>query len=103
MPIFINVSELNPFVGAILPSAHAQRQQSAERAGTVRRTQEIKKNAGQQGADVFEHPVESSDAIGAVHEDDSRHDPQKKRGTKKQYEPPTDSSDEEPPRLDLTA
>lgn len=97
------MSDVNPFVSAILPSAQAQRQQSAERTNTVRRAQEMKKNSGQQGLDVFEHQVESSDGVAAVHEDDSRHDPQKKRGTKKQYTPPTDATDEEPPHLDLTA
>ena len=104
LPISIDVSELNPFIGAILPSAQAQRQQSAERAGSVRRTQELKKNSGQQGADEFEHQVESSDAIAGVHDDDTRHDPQKKRGTKKQYTKPTDASGEDDePHLDLTA
>ena len=103
MPIAVDVSDLNPFVGAILPSAQAQRQQSAERTGTVRRTQELKKNSGQQGSDVFEHQVESTDAIAGVHDEDTRHDPQKKRGTKKQYTPPSAADDEEPPHLDLTA
>ena len=103
VPISIDVSELNPFAGAILPSAQAQRQQSAERVNTVRRTQELKKNSGQQSPDVFEHQVESSDAIAGVHDEDTRHDPKKKRGTKKQFSGKKDSSDEEPPRLDLTA
>ena len=97
------MSELNPFAGAILPSAQAQRQQSSERVNQVRRTQELKKNSGQQSADVFEHQVESSDAIAGVHDDDTRHDPRKKRGTKKQYSPKNDQPGDEPPHLDLTA
>jgi hypothetical protein len=98
------VSELNPFISAILPSAQAQRQQSAERTNTVRRSQELKKNAGQHGADIFEHQVESSDAVAGVHDEDTPHDPQKKRGTKKQYTSPSAAGeDDEQPRLDLTA
>ncbi|MBC8108637.1 MAG: hypothetical protein H7Z14_18785 [Anaerolineae bacterium] len=97
------MSELNPFAGAILPSAQAQRQQSAERVNQVRRTQELKKNAGQQGADVFVHEVESTDAVAGVHDDDTRHDPRKKRGTTKQFSNTNDQPDEEPPHLDLTA
>jgi hypothetical protein len=103
VPIFIDVSDLNPFAGAILPSAQVQRQQSAERASTVRRTQELKKNAGQQGADVFEHQVESADAVAGAHDEDTRHDPKKKRGTKKQFSNKSDQPDDEAGGIDLTA
>jgi len=99
----MDVSELNPFAGAILPSAQAQRQQSSERVNQVRRTQELKKNAGQQGADVFEHQVESADTVAGVHDDDTRHDPKKKRGTKKQYTPNKATDKDEQGQLDLTA
>lgn len=99
----MDVSELNPFAGAILPSAQVQRQQSTERANQVRRTQELKKNAGQQGADIFEHQVESADAVAGVHDEDTRHDPKKKRGTKKQFSLKNGKPDDEPPHLDLTA
>ena len=75
---------------------------SGHEISVVRRGQEVKKNAGQQGADAFEHQVESADAIASVHEDDSRHDPRKKRGTKKQLSTQNDQP-EEPGNLDLTA
>ena len=41
------MTQFNPFVPAILPSAQAQRQQSAERVTQVRRAQEAQKNAAQ--------------------------------------------------------
>ncbi len=54
---------------AILPSASMQRQQAGERVGQVRRQQELQKNVGLHGKDIFEHQVESADAVAAVSDD----------------------------------
>jgi hypothetical protein len=95
------MTQFNPFVGAILPSAQAQRQQSAERITQVRRTQEAQKNAATHGNDIFEHQVESADA---VHESkgQEKKNSKEKRGTKKQAPSPPSES-ETPPRLDMKA
>jgi hypothetical protein len=90
------MTQFNPFVGAILPSAQAQRQQSAERITQVRRTQEAQKNAAQNGSDTFEHQVESADAV------QEKKNSKERRGTKKQAVPSTPDSDD-PSHLDMTA
>ncbi|CAN5690491.1 hypothetical protein BH09PLA1_BH09PLA1_19680 [soil metagenome] len=97
------MSELNPFVGAILPSAAAQRAQSAERVNQVRRGQEAKKIAGQQGSDFFEHQVESTDAVGAVHEDDAHPDQKRKPRNRRDRDESSEPTDEESRGIDLTA
>ena len=98
------MSSLNPFVPAILPSAQAQRQQSAERAGAVRRAQELRKVSTQGSAgDTFEHQVESSDAV------TESKDQERKRQRKNQHSRPAPdeqseagTDDQTPPRLDIT-
>ena len=95
------MSQVNPFVAAILPSGQAQRQQSAERITQVRRTQEAQKNAAQHGSDTFEHQVESADAV-QESKDQEKKNSRERRGTRKQAGPtPLDS--DEPPHLDMTA
>ena len=95
------MTQLNPFVGAILPSAQAQRQQSTERITQVRRMQEAQKNAATHGNDTFEHQVESADA---VHEskEQGKKESKDRRGTKKQAGPTAPDSDDQS-HLDMTA
>jgi hypothetical protein len=97
------MTQLNPFVGAILPSGQAQRQQAAERAGSVRRLQELQKNVTHAG-DAFEHQVESADALTEAK------DQERKRQRSNQHSRPTADeqhaaadTDQEPSRLDVTA
>jgi hypothetical protein len=98
------MSEVNPFAAAILPSAQSQRQQSGDRAGQVRRAQDLRK-ATLQGNDSFEHQVESSDAITPVHDEDARHDQNNKRRGKphSQQQNAGNSKPEDQASLDLTA
>ena len=99
------MSQLNPFVAATLPSAQAQRQQSAERAGSVRRAQEARKVTTQgQTSDTFEHQVESADAITEAKDQDRRRqrNPRHSRPSPEEQCDSTDR-DQEPPRLDVTA
>jgi hypothetical protein len=95
------MTQLNPFVSAILPSAQTQRQQSAERITHVRRTQEAQKNAATHGNDTFEHQVESSDAVQESKGEEKKNS-KEKRGTKKQAPRPTLDPDG-PPHLDMKA
>jgi hypothetical protein len=106
MPIFritaaFAMTQFNPFVGAILPSAQAQRQQSTERITQVRRTQEAQKNAATHGSDTFEHQVESADAVQESQQQEKKNS-KDRRGTKKQASAPTPDS-ENPPHLDMKA
>jgi hypothetical protein len=99
------MSQLNPFTAAILPSAQAQRQQSAERAGSVRRAQEARKVTTQgQASDTFEHQVESADAITETKDQERRRqrNPQHSRPSPEEQGDAT-GQDQSPPRLDVTA
>lgn len=99
------MSQLNPFVAAVLPSAQAQRQQSAEHVGSVRRAQEARKVTTQgQTSDTFEHQVESSDAITEAKDQDRRRqrNPQHSRPSPDEQGDVT-GEDQQPPRLDVTA
>jgi hypothetical protein len=100
-----DMSQLNPFTAAILPSAQVQRQQSAERAGSVRRAQDARKVTTQgQTSDTFEHQVESADAITEANDQERRRgrNPQHSRPAPQEQGDATDQ-DQPPPRLDLTA
>ncbi|MGH7178140.1 MAG: hypothetical protein ACREJC_12230 [Tepidisphaeraceae bacterium] len=94
------MTQINPFVGSILQSPQAQRQQSTERAEHVRRSQESQKNSGLD-SDQFEHQVESSDSVTPLH-DQQKQDSRKRR--KPARKPPAKiDAHNEPPGLDLTA
>ena len=100
------MSQVNPFVAAILPSAQTQRQQATDRNNQIRRQQELQKNVAQHGSDTFEHQVESTDAVSDVHDEDAHSDPRQKSHNSRSeddstQQPPAGSDDE--PRLDLTA
>ena len=103
------MTQLNPFVAAILPAAQAQKQQAAERTNQVRRAQAVRKNVAHQPGDTFEHTVESADALAAVNDDDARRreDSDAKRGLahsrENENEDTTSGDDQPPPRLDVTA
>jgi hypothetical protein len=98
------MTQFNPFVGALLPSGQAQRQQAAERAGNVRRAQEQQKNIAHASGDTFEHQVESSDALAAVHDQERRN----QQGKTNQHENDGNDTNEDPSTgeqsgLDVTA
>ncbi len=95
------MSQINPFVGSIIQTPLAQRQQAAERSAQVRHKQDFKKNSGLQGSDQFEHQVESAEAVTPAH-DQERHDRDPKRQGKAN-DPAGESSDEVKPRIDVTA
>ena len=101
----ILMTQFNPFAGAILSSAQAQRQQSTEQVGQVRRRQELRKNAAHQPGDTFEHQVESSDTLGAVQDEDRRNPQRKLRLNHSRDDATEEDSDDggDQPHLDVTA
>ncbi len=88
---------LNPIIGSIYQASVVQRQAAAERDAETARTQARRKNVGAT-TDVFEHTVESSDALNASREE-GREDHDWTQEQKASDEPPP----EDAPRIDLTA
>jgi len=95
------MSQINPFTGSILQSPTVQRQQAAEKDRQVRRAQDIEKNAGLR-EDRLEHQVESSEALAAIHDEDSPDPRKRKRPGHHAGHAAQDDPDDET-RLDLTA
>src|SRR5215218_9928273 len=97
------MSQINPFIGSILNSTTVQRAQSAEKATGVQRTQNRAKDSAMSG-DQFEHQVESSDALAAIHDEDRQHPQQRnpKHPPKKPAAPASGSSEDDgPAHLDV--
>jgi hypothetical protein len=100
------MSQVNPFVAAILPSAQTQQKESAEKTSQVRRSQEVRKNAGAHGADTYEHQVESADGVKPVDDDHSHPESGGKRRNQNHKSGKDDAADDhegQDPHLDLTA
>ena len=76
------MNDLNPLAGSILQSTQVQQQQSADKTRQVRRQQTLGKNIAAP-SDEYEHSVESSEQLAAIHEDDSKDQPQKRRSKAK--------------------
>lgn len=96
------MTQLNPLAGTILASPQAQQQQAAERAAHLRKSQELTKNSGLRGGDQFEHAVESSEATSPVNEDGHNNAKHEGQPRERAHEGDEDTN-EELPRLDLTA
>ena len=95
---------LHPLAGTLLPSAHAQRQASADNQRQVRRAQALAKNVAAPGDRVdVEHEVESTEGPTAVGDEPPReqgHPP--RRDPRDDQSSGRDESDDRP-RIDLTA
>jgi hypothetical protein len=100
---------VHPLSGALLTSAQAQRQASADNGRQVRRAQALAKNVAARGDTVdVEHEVESSEgptAVGDESNDQGSRDPQQQQ---QESSPRQDGESESPPtddrpRIDLTA
>lgn len=91
------MTQFNPLAGSILQSSHVARQQAANKAAQVRRTQQLQRNVAQRD-DEMEHQVESSEELAPVHD---------REGDGRQpYRPPAkkrDDGGEENPHIDLRA
>jgi len=97
------MTQINPFTGAVAQSPQVQRAQAAEKDRHVRRTQDAAK-ATALSTDQFEHQVESADALGAIHDDQSEHPPKQRKSKKPkpQNNGGVVTDDVETPRLDIT-
>ncbi len=90
---------VNPFIGAVLQTPQAQRQQVEAKAQQVRRAQELRRNIGVEG-DQYTHAVESTEELKPVHKERDEAKQQKKRRPSNRQAPP---ADDETPHVDLTA
>lgn len=94
------VTQINPFTGSVLQAPQAQRVQQAERAGLLQKAQDLKKNSAL-GGDRFEHQVEASEELSAIHDEEQRK--QQKRRPPRQSGPADEPEDDAPPHIDVTA
>ena len=93
------MTQVNPFVGAILQSTQLQRSQAAEKDRQVRRAQTLAKNVAAED-DKLEHQVESADDLKRVREE------QKQDHDRRRNQPPTAfvyRDDDDEPHVDITA
>ena len=93
------MSQINPFIGSVLQAPSAQRAAAADKDRQLRKASDLQKNAGL-SEDRFEHAVESAEALDPAH-DEQKQEPKKKRPAKAPKK--KSESDEDEPRLDLTA
>ena len=94
------MSQINPFVGSIIQTPLAQRQQAAERATQARQKQDLARNSGLHGSDQFEHQVESAEAVAPSHDGEKREQKRNRPGDQATHE---DGETDDKPHLDLTA
>jgi hypothetical protein len=95
------MSQVNPLTGSIVQATQVQRAQSTDREQQVRRQQVRTKDTAAHG-DQFEHTVESSDSVAAIHEQDHSNDQNSKRKHHQASDEP-DPHEEDQPSLDVTA
>ena len=94
----VAMTEFNPVAGSILGSAAAQHEVDVEKQRQVRRAQALRKNIALQD-DQLEHPVESSEQIAPVSDEEHQ------SGQDRQQDPKHNrrSPDDESPHIDLKA
>ena len=85
------MTQINPFIGAIIQSTQVQRTQSAEKNAHVQRAQNRAKDSASSG-DQFEHQVESSDALSSIHDEAQEH-PEHRKSKRPPKKPVTAQSD----------
>ena len=89
------MTEFNPLAGAILSSAHTQRQLSLDKS-RQRRRQVLEKDAAASD-DQLEHQVESADAVAPIEEQLPERNRQQPSG-----QPLRDQATDDRPHIDVT-
>ena len=90
----------NPLTGAPLQGGQVQEQLSAAKARQVRRAQAVARNVAALG-DTFEHQVESTEELSAIHDEQQ---PKGQSNPRKHPQAEKQAGDgDEPPRLDVKA
>ncbi len=89
----------NPLTGAAIPGGQAQEQLAAAKARQVRRAQTLARNVAAEG-DTFEHQVESTEQLLAIHDEQSQEQSHPRHQSRNQSRP---SDGDSHPRLDLKA
>ena len=87
----------NPLAGTPLQGGQVQAQLAAAKARQVRRAQTVARNVAAEG-DTFEHQVESSEELSAIHDEQ-----QSKQQSDPRGRPQGDDGRDEHPRVDVKA
>lgn len=93
------MSQISPFVHAVIQGAVNQQQQAIIKERQLRRAAAQAKDIAAQD-DVLEHQVESADETPPVNDEAEKKNPGRQPRHRKDGK---DAADEEPPHIDLTA
>ena len=94
------MTPFNPITGAALPAALAQQQLAADKTRQVRRQQAAQRHLAA-AADAFEHTVENTEAISAIHDEQQHEQPRRQRHARRKRKAEDNASDGEPPHIDV--
>lgn len=87
---------INQIAGSLAQSAAVTRQQSTDKSRQIRRAQSLRKDSAS-ASDTFEHQVESTEELSAVHDEQQDKDRQRKR------QKPKPAPQPDVPQIDITA
>ena len=90
----------NPLTGAPLTGGQVQERLAADKARQVRRAQTVARNVAAEG-DTFEHQVESTEELSAIH--DEQHSKEQSNPRKRPQSQNQPGEGDEPPHLDVKA
>lgn len=95
------MTQFNPITGSIIQSQQLQRQQPLEKARQIQREQKLTQNSAAHD-DLFQHQVESTEKVDPLHDEEPHHE-QQQRKQRRRSTPELPSTDDDAPRLDITA
>jgi hypothetical protein len=90
----------NPLTGTPLQGGKVQEQLGADKARQVRRAQTVARNVAAEG-DTFEHQVESTEELSAIHDEQQSKEQSNPRKHPRGQNPAGEADD--PPHLDVKA
>lgn len=96
---------INQLAAPLAQSAQVARQQTSEKTQQIRRAQAARKNVAAQ-SDTFEHTVESTEEVTAIHDEQRQQpdpSPRRPRPAKPKRPPRDGDTTDPPPSIDVTA
>ena len=96
------MTSFNPLTGASLPGGQVQEQLAAAKARQVRRAQTVARNVAAEG-DTFEHQVESTEELSAIHDEQQSKQHSGPREHPQGHDDAPPESGDDHPRLDVKA
>lgn len=92
---------INPISGTAMAGAVQQNQLAADKTRQIRHQQKLQRNAAA-ATDQFEHAVENTEEVAAIHDEQRRERPQPDPKERHKHEPDEDPEAEDHPHIDVT-